>query len=193
MLNVLLDRLPTEWDGYKIDTDFQTGIQVSQCMADKEFSEQERFHTAVNLLFCDKKPPIGDAIKCVNWFLSGFVHDNHEKLKKNNKPVMDFDIDQWRIYAAFKAQYDIDLNKDRLHWFAFMGLLTNLKECAFTRVIDIRQKKIDPKMPRETKKAVIEAKKVYELSNTDEVELSMEEKELENAATEAFNRLRGKS
>ena len=35
MFNVLLDPLPQEWNGYPIDTDFQTGIQINPCLGDE--------------------------------------------------------------------------------------------------------------------------------------------------------------
>lgn len=85
------------------------------------------------------------------------------------------DIDQWRIYAAFRQQYGIDLNVDRIHWFTFMGLLSNLQECAFTRVMDVRQKKITAKMSNEEKAALRKAKMVFEIKQPKEV-MSPEEK-----------------
>ena len=105
---------------------------------------------------------------------------------------MDFDIDQWRIYAAFRNQYHIDLNTEQMHWFVFMGLLSNLDECAFTRVIDVRTKKINPKDSKEVKKAIAEAKEVYRLGEIKQKELTTEEKERDKAALEQFNRLRNK-
>ena len=68
-----------------------------------------------------------------------------------------------------------------------MALLTTLPECAYTRVIDIRSRKITPKMSAEEKKALKEAKKIYALDVLEE-ELTDEEKE----AVEAFMELVGK-
>lgn len=171
MWNVLLDPFPKEWCGYPIDADFQTGIQISQCLADEELSETERFYKAVNLLFPDKKPSNDEAAKALVWFLNEFHHDNNTE-GKSDVQVMDFDIDQWRIYAAFMNQYHIDLNTVEMHWFAFMGLLSNLNECAFTNVMNIRQKKITSKMSTEEKKAIREAKKIFSIKPPKEKELS---------------------
>lgn len=167
MFNVLLDPLPTDWRGYPIDTDFQTGIMISQCLADESLNEQEKFETAVRLLFPSACPPPQELQEALKWFLNGFDHDNHTGEKSSETLVMDFDIDQWRIYAAFRSQYGIDLNKDKLHWFVFMGLLANVEECSFTRVMDIRQKKITPKMSREEKESLKRSKRIFQIKHSE--------------------------
>lgn len=162
MLNVLLDSLPEEWKGYAIDTDFQTGIMISQCLADENLTDTERFFTAAGLLFPRERPGNEEIAEAIKWYMTEFSHDNQEK-KHDSLVVMDWNIDQWRIYAAFRSQYSIDLNTERLHWFAFMGLLANLGECAFTRVMDIRQKKITSRMSLEDKEALRKAKRIFEI------------------------------
>lgn len=189
MFNIMLDPLPEDWNGYPIDWDFRTGIQITQCLSDNALSDMEKRYTAISLLFPDEsnRPSTVDAMEAVNWFLNDFNHDRHGK-KAGTAKVMDFDVDQWRIYAAFKQQYGIDLNEVSLHWFVFMGLLSNLEECNFTNVIDIRQKKITPKMSREEKKAITEAKKVYALG-TSEKPLTSAEKEQDAEALAEFHKM----
>ena len=41
---------------------------------------------------------------------------NSEKLEKDSTPVMDWDMDQWWIYSAFRKQYGIDLNTVKIHF-----------------------------------------------------------------------------
>ncbi len=176
MFNVLLDPLPEAWKGYPIDTDFQTGIMISQCLADDNLNEQEKLETAVHLLFPSTCPPPEDLQDALTWYLNGFDHDNHAGEKPSGEPVMDFDIDQWRIYTAFRSQYGIDLNTEKLHWFVFMGLLANVEECSFTRVMDIRQKKITSKMSREEKEATKRAKKIFQIK-PQEMRLSAREQQ----------------
>ena len=189
MFNIMLDPLPEDWNGYPIDWDFRTGIQITQCLSDNALSDMEKRYTAISLLFPDEnnRPSSVEAMEAVNWFLNEFNHDKHGK-NTGTANVMDFDVDQWRIYAAFKQQYGIDLNEISLHWFVFMGLLSNLEECNFTNVIDIRQKKITPKMSREEKKAITEAKKVYALG-TSEKPLTSAEKEQDAEALAEFHKM----
>lgn len=177
MFNVLLDPLPEEWNGYRIDADFQIGIQISQCLMDKTLSDTEKFFVAVDLLFPGERPNNQEAAEAVIWFLNEYDHDNHPKRKKSEVIVMDFDIDQWRIYSAFLSQYHIDLNTVRMHWFTFMGLLSNLSECAFTHVMGVRQKKITAKMSAEERRAIKEEQKVFAIVPPREEHLSAKEQE----------------
>lgn len=200
MNNVLLDPLPTQWisesgNVYELDTDFQVGIQICLLYDDPEWSDLEKISKVIELLFVSDIPAEQAEIEeCVDWFLNGWTHDKHKK-SKNNIRMFDFDIDQWRIYSAFRKQYGINLNEAQLHWWEFMGLLSNLEECAYTRVLDIRQKKIDPKMSKEDKKALAEAKEIYALEcvkSPEEKRLEIEQEEKNKAAIEEFNRLRKK-
>ena len=176
MWNVLLDPLPTEWNGYPIDSDFQIGIQISQCLNDESLSETEQFFVAADLLFPDEenRPGIEETATALKWFLSEFHHDNNTE-EKDNVRIMDFDIDQWRIYAAFLNQYHIDLNSVRMHWFVFMGLLVNLNECTFTHVINIRQKKITAKMSMEEKQYIKKSKRTFAIKAQKDVRVSASE------------------
>lgn len=191
MFNVMLDPLPSDWNGYQIDSDFRSGIQICMVLEDQSLSDMEKLAASAELLFPLIQPEIQDIQETVEWFLSGWNLDNIQKSNKSNDTVriLDFNIDQWRIYSAFKHQYGIDLNTVELHYWQFMGLLTTLEECAFTRVIDIRQKKTKNKMSKEEKEAILKAKKIYSLGEQKE-NLSEEEKEKKQEAMEIFEKMR---
>lgn len=189
MFNVLLDELPEEWNGYMIDSDFQTGIMISQCMSDNTLSESEKFFTAVDLLFPGSKPPLEQCEEAITWFLTEFNHDHYSQSKNKSVPVMDFDMDQWRIYSAFLNQYRIDLNKERMHWFVFMGLLRNLGECSFVNVMEIRGKKITRDMSKTEKDHLTELKKTYKIDTVaDENPHSLEEQKAINEFLKYVNK-----
>lgn len=191
MFNVLLDPLPTEYKGFPIDSDFQIGIQIMQALEDGELSRQEGQAVALSLLFLQEDaqgnqlplPDAETALEGLVWFLTDWNHDHNSKVDKTR--ITDFDIDQWRIYSAFKQHYGINLNIDKLHFWEFMGLLTTLPECAYTRVIDIRAKKITSKMGTDEKTAYAELKKVYALDQPNEVEYTDNQK----AAIDEFDRM----
>lgn len=187
MFNVLLDELPTEYMGFPIDTDFGIGIQIMQVLENEDLSQQERTGKALSLLFITEDeegnplpvPDINTALEGMKWFLTDWYHDKPNE--KDKVKVTDYNIDQWRIYSGFRQHYGINLQTDSLHFWEFMALLTTLPECAYTRVIDIRNRKITPKMSAEEKSALKEAKKIYALDALEE-ELTDSEKE----AVEAF-------
>lgn len=197
MFNILLDECPIEWNGYEIDGDFQIGVQIAQCMRDDDLNLSERMETAAGLLFGDNGPKTFEEIsEAINWFLNGWNHDNTKasskstSAKKKSVETMDFDIDQWRIYAAFKTQYGIDLNVDKLHFWVFMGLISSLEECTFTRVIGIREKKIDSKMSKEEKSFLRKAKEIFRIRKEKDTEETDAEKEEHKSEIDEFNRLR---
>lgn len=183
MFNVLLDRLPTEYQGFPIDSDFQIGIQIVQVLDNEELTLQEQIWKSLSLLFLQKDnegnilpvPDMRTAVEGLMWFLTDWNHDHNDKT--DNTRVTDYDIDQWRIYSAFRQHYGINLNTDKLHFWEFMGLLSTLPECAYTRVIDIRTKKITSKMGKDERKAYTELKKVYALDQPDEVEYTDSQKQ----------------
>lgn len=184
MFNILLDPLPTEWHGYKLNTDFRTGIQISQVMSDVELNDTERYYCISRLLFKDFGADIEEVAECCEWFFSGWNYDNHVK-SESSETVVSFDVDHGRIYSAFLSQYNINLNTAKMHFWEFMILLSNLEECAFTRVIDIRSKKLTNKMSKEEKEAYKKGKKIYSLKT--EEPMTPEEDEALQAFLKAVN------
>lgn len=189
--NILLDEKPILWQGYPINTDFRTGVQICQIMQDKELTDIEKYAVACELLFPGVMPEAEEVARAIDWYMNGWMTDKPSQ-KKDKVRLIDFDVDQGRIYSAFRAQYRLDLNTVDLHYWEFMWLLTNLEECAFTRVIDIRNKTANKRMSAEEKKALKAAKEIYALEPLEEKE-SVREKEIrEEAATAFLERIKGK-
>ena len=161
--NVLMDDLPEEWNGCGLNTDFRNGIRIIQVMGDEEFSTMERLEYATELLFEELPASREDCLQGLLWYLSGWNQDGKVKEDKDDVIVMDYDIDQWRIYSAFLKQYRIDLSRAEMHFWVFMGLLTSLDECSFTRVVNVRTMKLDSKMPQKQREALKKAKQMYRI------------------------------
>lgn len=190
MFNILLDEYPEEWNGYELNTDFRIGIMMTLATSDNRLNEKERTRAIINLLFKNDCPnSLDECIECIQWFFNGWSHD-HFKSKKTESNPMDFNIDQGRIYSAFLSQYDIDLNREDMHFWKFMILLTNLEECSFTRVVDIRTKKLTGKMSKDEIKHYTEYKKTYAISK--ESVKSEADKIAEAEVTEQFLQYIGK-
>lgn len=212
MFNVLLDPLPAEYKGFPIDPDFQVGIQIMQALEDGELTRQEGQAVALDLLFLQEDqggnplplPDAQTALEGLMWFLTGWNHDNNARGDKAK--VTDYDIDQWRIYSAFRQHYGINLNdlgqhlvgydfdekkvvpiyeKNKMHFWEFMGLLTTLPECAYTRVIDIRAKKITPRMGKGEREAYTKLKEAYALEQPKKTEYTDSQKQ----AIDEFDRM----
>ena len=188
MINVMLDPLPTEWRGYEINTSFRIGIQVYLVQYDKDLNAYEKSDALIWLLFDDREHPDGEVLQeCVEWFLNGWFHDKPGS-SQDKRRLIDYDVDQWRIYADFRQIYGVDLSLDDMHWWMFNGLLWNMphERSAFMQVIEIRRKKITSKMGREEKKAVQEAQQIYAL---DQPEVKKEYTEDEKGAIDEYDRM----
>lgn len=180
MNNVLYEPLPEKWNGYPINWWFQVGIQIYLASEDPELTNFERTEIIAALLFQEVVPPPEEMQECISWFLNGWCHDRSVK-EKEKKRLLDFNQDQWRIYADFRQIYGINLNEANLHWWEFMGMLWNMpqRQSSFLQVIEIRQKKITAKMGKEEKKAIKKAQFIYgldEASNQQKCEYTEEEK-----------------
>lgn len=167
MNNVLFDELPTEWNGYPINWWFQVGVQIYLASEDSELMSFEKTSVIISLLFPEDVPSEDELDECISWFLNGWCHDKSPKEKEKRK-LLDFNKDQWRIYADFRQIYGINLNDCNLHWWEFMGMLWNMphRQSSFLQVIDIRKKKIKPKMSKEEQKAIKEAQYIYGLGDS---------------------------
>lgn len=170
MNNILLDELPTSYEGYHINTSFRIGVQVALISEDDELIEHEKTALICELLFGDEDgkiehmPSAEITKQCINWFMSGWFHDKNVEGPNNGK-IMDYDIDQFRIYADFLAIYGIDLNTVDMHWWAFQGLLWNMphEKSSFLQTIELRTKKPRKNASVEEKKAIEAGHKRYDL------------------------------
>lgn len=136
MFNIMLDRLPYEFEGYLIRTDFRIGIQISQVITDVNLHDNEKIAVSADLLFGSGKPCAEKIFKGIKWFMAcGSSKDSNES---SEVECFNFEQDNRIIYTAFKARYGIDLAHVKLHWFEFTSMLGDLGDCALTDIIKIR-------------------------------------------------------
>lgn len=165
-MNILIDKLPTEMEGLKLNTDFRTSILFELLMQDKDISNQDKAALAINLYF-NKQPTSCEEMKkmtkAIIWFYS--CGNKKQELKENNqkeeivkkekkkKQIYSFEQDDFLIYSAFMEQYHIDLNEVKLHWWKFKAMFNGLNDdILFSKVMGYRSidlSKIKDKKQRE--------------------------------------------
>lgn len=135
--NILLDRLPDEYKGYLIRSDFRTGLLINRCLMDRSFkSEEEKIYTAARILFGKGVPnDLETALNGINWFLSG-----GKKLKnqKSSKQLISFEQDDGMIFSAFMTKFGIDLCNVKMHFFKFLNLMCELKKTTLSDIANLR-------------------------------------------------------
>lgn len=149
-----------------ISTDFRVGILFAGILKDQTLLPAARERLALRLYY----PHLPDEISHAEAFLAvcrfySRMQDEKTYAQKNIysqkkcEPILDFDVDGDRIYAAFYNAYGIDLCTATLHWWQFLALLTALPaDCAFMRTVSLRC--MDPAQVRdeETRRRLRRAK-----------------------------------
>lgn len=166
MYNILQEGYPTEYKGYLLNTDFRIGIEISNILSSKGDTDDEvadAYMECLYLLMGKAALYVDDneVLEVLSWFLNGGSETKGKK--KTSKTVesiggrvlpedssdedesdfevdilYDFTEDSERIYSAFYARYHIDLAKEEMHWFKFLALLSDLRDCSFTDVMGYR-------------------------------------------------------
>lgn len=135
MYNALLDRLPEDYQGWLIRTDYRIGVQIQLCLSDPELTDSEKTGTALNLLYGRGVPDFETAVAGLSWFMNC---GETPKGGSGEPEVFSFEQDAARIVSAFKKVFGRDISRERLHWFEFVPMLGDLDGTAFTSVIQIR-------------------------------------------------------
>lgn len=138
MFNAMLDRLPEDYCGWLIRTDYRIGVQIQLCASDPDMSDSEKTALAVHLLYGNGIPDVKTALDGISWFMScGSPTDKEQD--ESGPPVYSFEYDAGRLVSGFKKVFGIDLSRAKLHWFEFVPMLGDLNGTAFSNVIEIRQ------------------------------------------------------
>ena len=160
--NIVLDRLPSEYKGYLIRTDFRIGIMINTCLSDNELTQEQRILSALSLLFGAGIPRDNNgeidfklAYAGLVWFLScGQKEINFEDIRY--------------IYSAFVKCYNKDLCREKMHWFEFIALLNDISDCMMTSIIDIRTTDTQD-IDKKHKNKFMKLKRKYEIDRPVEV------------------------
>lgn len=139
-MNLLIDKLPTDYEGLKIDTNFRSFILFELLMQDGSLEKEQKIMLALNLFFKGKEfesvEEIKKAIKGILWFYTLGKSEDKKEIKKKEKTVekkqkaiYSFEYDANLIYSAFLSQYKLDLNEiEYLHWWKFKSLFEGLND-----------------------------------------------------------------
>ena len=134
MADLLLEPLPTVWEGRAIDWDFRPMVWLTnQYQRGREKKQtlalaQEAFRR----FYREPIPPqlAPDAYESLLRFFHGADPPKNSG-KRSSGPselAMDFAYDADYLVGAFQQAYRIDLTVERIHWWRFLALLKSLPE-----------------------------------------------------------------
>lgn len=141
MFNAILDRLPEDYNGWLIRTDYRIGVQIQLCISDPDLSEYDRTAIALNLLYGNGLPDLETALNGLCWFMS-CGNPSQCKDSDEEEDLYSFEYDSGRIVSGFKKVFGRDISRERMHWFEFVPMLGELQGTAFANVMEIRSTKV---------------------------------------------------
>lgn len=195
-MGILESKLPTSVlvNGveYPIRSNFRTMIKFEQLMQEPEVDDQDKVWMALRLFYPEIPEDTEQAVEQLLWFYRCDKKENlYEKKSKKRKAkrsdrIYDFEHDDDYIYAAFMAQYKLDLQKiEYLHWWKFRAMFNSLNDdTQFVKIMEYRAVELD-KVPKEKRAFYKRMKQLYALP------LSQDEEQRQNALENAL--LSGKS
>lgn len=184
-MNILLDKLPTEYKGLKVNTNFRSFILFELLMQDNEISKEDKIYLSLKLFYNEPIQDIKTAIDGILWFYTMGESENKEQKKGNkttNKQIYSYEYDAKYIYSAFLDQYGIDLAEvDYLHWFRFKSLFDSLKDDnKICEIMGYRAVDLNKIKDKEEQKKYKKLKQLYALPD------NRTQEEKENDFAEAF-------
>lgn len=146
MADLLLDPLPTAWEGRAIDWDFRPMVWLSnQYLRKKPEQDPAGFLVEAFRRFYREPVPaaqVEDAFAAMLRFYAGGTPDRETRSSGGSgsgEVTFDYAYDADYIVAAFQQAYCIDLTAERLHWWRFRALFLGLpEETTMRKILDIR-------------------------------------------------------
>ncbi len=154
-MNILTECLPeaVEIDGkiYDLDTDFRTGLDIMIAFEDPELTRQEQMSIMVRLLYKELPDNLDEACRLAVKFLNCGEDAKGDGGGETQDRLYGFEKDAKYIYSAIQQSHGVDLNSVAyLHWWKFSYMFLDLgRECFFTRLIDLRKRRLAGKLTRE--------------------------------------------
>ena len=177
-MNIILDTMPDflEVGGEKIfiNTDFRIWIRFDEALFWSDKPMEERLYSALHICYDGKIP--ADIAGAVHAAIGFYAHkdtqiksvgensQNEQQNSTRGKQTYSFTYDASLIYAAFLAQYRIDLTKDEMHWWLFRALFEGLTdENKICKVMEIRSVDLSKIKDKEQKAHYRRLKRIYRL------------------------------
>lgn len=130
---------------YKIRSDYRNALLIFSAFNDPEMDDYEKQFVMLDCIYCDfettHKGHIKEMTDKAVWFLDG---GDIPVTKKAAAKVIDWDQDAKMLFSAVNKVAGKEIRLEPyLHWWTFLSLFTEMGECMYSTVINIRQKKAE--------------------------------------------------
>ena len=169
MFNIITDKLPSEYQGVNVRTDFKQAIKFFKIVEDEELSDIEKTNLIMLCLFEETPILNEDLWEFINYYIAG----GQESKGGSDEKLFCFNQDAERVYSAFRQIYGINLIHENMHWWEFLALFKCLPDGTnLARVIQIRGEDIDPKADAKTRYKQMKQKDLYKLETKQTLSLT---------------------
>lgn len=175
---------------YNINTSYKNAIECNRIAQDDEISDYERALAIIYVLFGETglkaKMDWNRLLELAQKYLS--MGQDIEQ-DEDNEPDMDIEQDFPFIKASFRSDYNIDLEKEDMHYWDFFNLLAGLSNsefgncCVLSKIRNIRNMDINDIKDVKTKQQILKAKEQFKLNKKEKVKERTAE---EQASVERF-------
>lgn len=163
----LLDKLPTDYNGFALNTSWRVGVALTLLLDEQDFSNSVVMYNAFKKLYkdidtIDVRSNLQTLVKGIGWFLScgeSEVLWVDKPVSHANEKQISFREDAMDIRVWFKKGFNIDLDDaPDIHWFMFTSMLYSAHDCPLASKLEYRSIDINKIKDSDTKKQYREAK-----------------------------------
>ena len=132
-MNILVNKLPVEINGNKINSDFRISIQFEEILLDKNINQIDKIIKALQLYYpeLNKIKNLEQAVNDMLWFYQCGKEKKElatpKKDNKEQKQIYSYEFDGEYIATAFWEQYKLDIGGSLKHCLKDCPKIQNLK------------------------------------------------------------------
>ena len=130
-MSLLIDPAPLAAEiggqSWPLRTDYRVSLMFEQLMLDRTVAERDKAPLALSLYYPRQPPDLDGAVRAILWFYGCGKGPDGPAGGAKGKRLYDYDQDDAYIFAAFWADYGIDLETADLHWWKFRALFDALR------------------------------------------------------------------
>lgn len=163
----LLDKLPTEYNGFALNTSWRVGVALTLLLDEKDLNDEAVLYTATKWLYkdidtIDVRTNLQTLIKGIGWFLScgeSEVLWVDKPASEVTEKQISYREDAMDIRVWFRKGFNINLDDSPdIHWFMFTSMLYAAHDCPLASKLEYRSVDLGKIKDADMKKQYKEAK-----------------------------------
>lgn len=177
MIGLLPTALSVNGGKRHIRSDFRVALNLFEAFKDESLSDLERAYLTVRTIYTDEiaDQDFEEAVRRAYWFLNG---GDIPKSKPSPVPLIDWEHDESIIFPAVNKAAGKEVREaPYMHWWSFLGYMSEVGEGLYSAVINIRSKMANGKKLEKYEQEFLNKNKDLIVLRTKEEQAAIEETE----------------